>query len=310
MRARRSEASKAVFDATKIAPAATGADDLETFAESAGTVNTGFTEFETALGGAIAALAATYNAALLEFWSRGLSLASADDACPMCEAPTLTAARRTELQKRIADGAAAIASDKAFTAKRTAAATALATLNTAAAKCCTKVLAPAERVLLRTLLKGSEAELDAFLAIYDALDAAKAALSAETKAATDYLQAVPAQIVDGANAPQLLADAASTHASVRNAGNSFEAAAKTYQDHWPDFERVLGAHIATQDAVARIDAVGKTLRSVPAMKLHEKYETILTETQDVIRSVEAALQLKQKELATTRGARSKRSMTC
>jgi hypothetical protein len=83
----------------------------------------------------------------------------------MCEAPTLTAAKRIEPQKRIADGAAAIASDKTFTAK-----TAAAALNTTAAKCCAKVLPASDRVPLRPLLQGSETELDAFLAIYDALD--------------------------------------------------------------------------------------------------------------------------------------------
>jgi hypothetical protein len=301
LRTKRSEASRAVFDATKIAPSTTAETDLTVVAESASNVNTGFTEFGAALGGAIAALAATYNAALLEFWVRGLSLAPVDYACPMCEAPTLTAAKRVDLQKRIANGADAIASDKIFTAKTTAVLIALTALNTAATKCCMKVLPPSDRVLMRTLLKGSEPKFDAFLSIYDTLDAAKTDLSTETKAATDYLLAIPAQIVDGANAPHLLAAAAVTHASVINACSRFEAAAKAYQKHWPDFERVMGAHIATQDAVAKIDAVSKTLQSVSAMKLHERYETILIETQEVIRGVEAALQLKQKELLTTRG---------
>jgi hypothetical protein len=108
-------------------------------------------------------------------------------------------------------------------------------LNAAATKCCTKALPAADRTLLRTLLKGSEPELDAFLVIYDALDAAKTALSAQTKAAAEYLKAVPAQIVEGANAPQLLTDATAMHASVMKAGSSLEATAKSYQDHWPDF---------------------------------------------------------------------------
>lgn len=301
LRTRRSEASKAIFDATKITPAITAATDLETFAESAGTVNAGFVEFETALSDAIAALAATYSVALLDFWAKGLALTPAGDVCPMCEAPTLTPATRVELQKRIADSAAAIASDKTFMAKTAAVSPALTTLNTAAMKCCTKVLPPSDRVLLRALLKGSEPELDAFLTIYDELDAAKAALSAQTKAAADYLGAVPAQIVDGANAPQLLADAVATRDSVARACRIFEAAVTVYQEHWPTFADMLNAHIGTQDMVARIDAVGKTLRSVPAMELHEKYETILAETQEVIRGVEAALQLKQKALLTTRG---------
>lgn len=301
LRTKRGEASKAIFDAAKITPAATAATDLVTFAESARTVNTGFMEFETALSGAIAALAATYNAALLDFWGKGLALTPGKDACPMCEAPTLTPAKQIELQKRIANGAAAIASDKTFTKKTATVSTALTTLNTCTVKCCTKVLPPSDRVLLRTLLKGSEPELDAFLTIYDGLDAAKATLSAQSNAAADYLRAIPAQIVDGANAPQLLADAAATRDSVARAGRTFETAVTAYQEHWSAFERVLNDHIATQDVIARIDAVGKTLRSVPAMELHEKYEAILAETQEIIRGVETALQFKQKALLTTRG---------
>nr|WP_294564224.1 AAA family ATPase [uncultured Rhodopila sp.] len=301
LRTKRSEATKAIFDATKIAPAATAATDLKTFADSADTVNVDFGEFVAALSGAIAALAATYNAALLDFWGKGLALAPADEVCPMCEAPTLTTAKRVELQKRIAAGAAAIASDKTFAAKTAAVSTALTALNAAAVKCCTKLLQPSDRVLLRTLLKGSEPELDAFLTVYDALYAAETALSAQTKAATDYLRAIPSQVVDGSNAPQLLADAATTHDAVAQAGTGFKTAVTAYQDHWTAFERLLSAHIATQDAVARIDAVGKTLRSVTAMKLHEKYETLLADTQEVIRNVEAVLQLKQKALLTTRG---------
>jgi hypothetical protein len=301
LRTRRGAASKAIFDIAKIAPTSTAATDLEAFVEDAGTVSTNFVEFQTALGGAIAALAATYNAALLDFWGRGLALAPTGDACPMCEAPTLTPAKRVDLQKRIGDGAAAIASDKTFTAKTAAASTALTTLNTAAQKCCTKGLLPSDLTLLRSLLTGSEAELDAFLLIHDGLDAAKTALSKETKAAADYLRGISAKIVDGANAPQLLADATATRSGVTRACTDFEAAVRAYQDHWPIFERVLNAHIATHDVVARIDAVGKTLRSTAAMRLHEKYETILAETQEVIRAVEASLQLKQKELLITRG---------
>lgn len=301
LRTKRGATSKAIFDTAKIAPAPTAAADLDTFIEGAGTVNTNFEGFESALSGAIAALAATYNAALLDFWGKGLALAPTGDACPMCEAPTLTSAKRVELQKRITDGAAAIASNKTFTAKTAAASTALTTLNTAALKICPKGMQPSDTALLRSLLNGSEAELEAFLKVYSELDAAKTAFGAATQAAADYLQGVSAKIVDGANAPQLLADATATHDRVKGACDGYKAAVMAYQEHWPVFERALNARIATHDVVARIDAVGKTLRSTAAMELHEKYETILTETQEVIRGVETSLQLKQKALLITRG---------
>lgn len=301
LRTKRGAASKAIFDATKIAPAPTAATDLETFIEDISTLNTNFEEFQSALSGAIAALAATYNAAFLDFWGKGLALAPTGDACPMCEAPTLTSAKRGELQKRIADGAAAIASDKTFTAKTAAGSAALTALNTAAKKCHPNGMQPSDIALLRNLLNGSAAELDAFLKIYGEFDAANTAFGVAVQAAAVYLQGIAAKIVDGANAPQLLADATATRDRVGDACDGYRAAVTAYQEHWPIFERVLNAHIATHDVVARIDAVGKTLRSTAAMKLHENYEAILAETQEVIRGVETSLQLKQKALLTTRG---------
>ena len=301
LRIKRGEASKAVFDTAKLTLTATAAADLENFVECARTVKTSFSDFESALSGAIATLTATYNAALLELWDKGLALAPAGDACPMCDALTLTVAKRIDLKKRLADSAAAIANDKAFTAKTATVTTALTTLNVAAAKCCTKILQIADRTLLQTLFEGAEPELDVFLAIYDALDLTKTDLSAGIKQATDYLESIPTQIVDGANAPRLLADAAAVHANVIRASGTFDGSAKAYQDHWPHFEQILSSHISSQDTVSKIDAVGKTLRSMPAMKLHEKYESMLTEMQEVIRSVEASFQLKQESLLTTRG---------
>jgi hypothetical protein len=74
---------------------------------------------------------------------------------------------------------------------------------------------PSDVTLLRDLLKGSEVELDAFLKLYDTLDAAKTALSAEIKAAAEYLREISTKIGEEANAPQLLADATARHGRVK-----------------------------------------------------------------------------------------------
>lgn len=301
LRVKRSETSKAVFDVSKITPAATAAVDADEFAAAIHAADTAFEEFQTALGGAIAALAATYNAALLEFWGRGLALASSADTCPMCEAPTLSVAKRSELEKRIAEGAAAIASDKTFRIKATAVSTSFVALKAAAEKCCTKGPTDADRALLRTLLKGSETELDTFLALSDQLTASLVAFDEVVRKVEDYLRAIPTQIVEGANAPKLVADAAAVRGEAAQACRALATAVTAYRDQWPAFEFVLNARIATHDAVAKIDAVGKTLRSIPAMELHERYDLILAEAQELIRAVEAALQIKQAALLTTRG---------
>ena len=301
LRAKRTEASRAVFDTSKITPTATSADDATTFVDMSDTAIKSFEVFESALAAAIAALAATYNAALLAFWGTGLSIAPGGDTCPMCETPNLTAARRAELRKRISDGAAAIASDKAFAAKITGLSTVIASLKTAAAKVCTKGVTTPERELLRTLLNGSEIELDAFLATSDQLTLAKGTLDQAIKAADDFLADVESRVTKGAEAPKLLTDAETARNGVLQSSTAFAASVISYHQQWPAIELILNARIAAQGAVAKIDAVGKTLKLKPMMELHAKYDAILIETLGVIRTVEQTLQTKQTALLATRG---------
>ena len=302
LRTKRTDASRTVFDASKITPAATVTDDAAAFTEVTATGKRSFEEFEGALAGCIAALAATYSAALLGFWGTGLTLSPAGDTCPMCEADTLTLTRRAELSKRIAEGSAAIASDQAFETTSSALSVAIAALKTAAAKCCVKGLTDSDRTLLHRLLAGADTELSAFLTHCDQVSAAKESFNRAGKNAEDYLKSVRSRITDGSQAPQLLVEAAAAKSGVAQAADALSSAVSAYHLHWPVFEAILSGRIATQGAVPKIDAVGKTLRLLPAMKLTAKYDAILAETQDVIRAVETTLQTKQGELLTTRGA--------
>jgi energy-coupling factor transporter ATP-binding protein EcfA2 len=302
LRIKRTEASRAVFDASKITPAVTSADDAAAFTETAAISKRSFDEFEDALAASIAALAATYSAALLGFWTTGLTLSLSGNMCPMCEADTLTATQRSELGRRIAEGGAAIASDQAFTQKFAALLVAIAAQKAAAAKCCVKGLTDGDRILLRTLLTDADAELTAFLAHCDQVMAAKESHNEVVRSAEDYLQSVQSRISDGAQAPHLLAEVAAAKSGVEQAAAALARAVAVYHQQWAAFETILNGRIATQGAVAKIDAVGKTLQLLPAMNLLAKYDAILAETQDVIRAVETTLQTKQGELLTTRGA--------
>jgi len=119
----------------------------------------------------------------------------------MCDAQTLTQSRRDELRKRIADGTAAIASDSKFVAKTTTLGTSISTLISSAGKCCPRGLAPADWPLLRTLLAGSDVQLDAFLTAYDKLFSAKEGLDHATKDAQDC----PVQSMDDDHSESFLA---------------------------------------------------------------------------------------------------------
>jgi hypothetical protein len=159
LRNARGEASKAVFDAATLAPPASMDRDLQSLAASGGKVSELQDAAEKAVAAAVAAAAATYSTALLEFWKRGLALSAEGVACPMCEVPTLTRERRVELSRRITAGMAAIASGGALTQAIAKATGALAELKVAAANCVPLGMNDSERGLLCRLMGGAAADL-------------------------------------------------------------------------------------------------------------------------------------------------------
>lgn len=301
LRVRRSEASKAIFDAAKIALAATIERDSDAATSARDQAKRAGEDFETALAGAIAALAAVYSAALLGFWRDGLAISPAGETCPMCEAATLTGTRRSELEKRIEGGAAAVATDQTFVTKTESAATDYASLKTATGRCVPKGVSDEDRIFLRTLLRDASAQLEAFLADHDQLADRRRGLDQAVEAAAGMLRDARTNLQDGAKAPQLHAGAIASRKAVVTAADDFMAALVAYREGWPAFERILEAHIASEQAVLRIDAVGKTLRLVPSMSTLIRYDTILEESQALIRNVEATLKAKQTALLETRG---------
>jgi hypothetical protein len=64
----------------------------------------------------------------------------------------------------------------------------------------------------------------------------------------------------------------------------------------------LAALVASNEFIARIDAVGKSLRAESQLRLLDRYDGILKETQELIRVVEQEMQDRQAALLTTRGA--------
>ena len=302
LRVKRTEASKAVFDTTKLSPSTNIDADLEVFDRTSTQTADAVEGFEKALVVMIAAVAVAYGAALLDFWNRGLTLVPTGDTCPMCEAPTLTAARRAELQKRLADGSAAITRDKTFTDATEKAQSTLVTLRDRAQKCSVVGIMIADRLLLRNLMQGSESALDNFLVEYDGLVEAKGNLDACIEETEAFLKSIGMLVADASNAPTLVANVAALKNRFAKDTIEFIKKVWTYRDRWAEFERTLSTHISSQDIVAKIDAVGKTLRTTTSMRVLSGYDTILTETQNLIRTVETALQTKQSALLATRGA--------
>jgi hypothetical protein len=114
LRKERERAGRSVFDLTLIEPLSSH-DALRNSAETEiGELTAAASVVDDRLSELAGVSAAAYGAALLSFWKDGLELAAPGDICPMCEAPTLTIARREALEQRLRAAQATIEADSAL----------------------------------------------------------------------------------------------------------------------------------------------------------------------------------------------------
>jgi DNA polymerase III delta prime subunit len=158
LREARQKASRSVFDAQTIAPL----QGIEPLASSAEAVKQVLSSVETSIGAAVAATASTYKSAFLEFWRAGFELSPSGDRCPMCEADTLTAVKRAEIAKRLADNAALLQKVEALRAAVGVAKTRIATYRAQANEFGSITLNAEEAEHLRQLFGEDANEVDAF----------------------------------------------------------------------------------------------------------------------------------------------------
>jgi energy-coupling factor transporter ATP-binding protein EcfA2 len=301
LREKRALAGKAVFDVEKLRPDDDAPALLSSFAPHISDFNERADTVERAAAAAIASMASSYAAAVLEFWQKGLELAPSGDTCPMCEAPTLDQARRDELLRRIASSSATLASFRTLTEAIVAAKGGLGAIRTAVVGIGAINLEAADKAHLRQLFSDQPNDVEAFMRLYDAVVADRSSVLEQITATLAFLAGCVERLADATHSPTVLAQAGNMKVALTPLINTLQTTVRRYLDGWPEFERLLEGRIASNDLVARIDAVGKTIANGAKMSLLAKYDQVLSESQELIRTVEQAIKKKQNALLTTRG---------
>jgi hypothetical protein len=218
----------------------------------------------------------------------------------MCEEDTLPEARKAKLKARI-DGSAATVAAGARLTERLADWQALFKPTVAAvAGLGIRGLDAEGRGHLARLL-GDDAGVAPFLAAHEAFLLAQRALGEALQANRDAGVATPALAAKPDSLPGLIDQRAQARDGLVAAIEAFSAKLALYESAWAAIADLVAARIAADDAVGRIDAVGKGLRALPDVALLSRYAAVLDETQELIRSVEQVAQNKQEELLKSRG---------
>ncbi|MEK7753520.1 MAG: hypothetical protein AAB654_16470, partial [Acidobacteriota bacterium] len=281
LRGARRQASKAVFDTARIAPAPAAESAVSMLSQAAASCREALGAVAAEASLAAAATTAAYSSDILAFWEAGLHLAQEDGRCPMCESPTLTARQRETLQSRVAAHKQVIEANHRLKTVTAQALSALESLERPVRETTIAELLPAEWETLAGLMKGAEETLEKF----------RAAHWAQAESGRKLGESVRAAVEEITRAPEALTAAIERHVE----------AARAYQAGWDEFARVLTERIGNSDLVGQIDSVGKAMKSAGAIQVLAVYETVLESAKALMQLTESYLQKKQTELLKQRG---------
>jgi hypothetical protein len=298
LRERRLVASRSVFDAQKLAPNGVVIGSIESELQAAGEA---VAAVERAIATVVASLASAYSAAFLELWKKGLELSPTGDQCPMCGEDTLTVAKRGEIAKRLSDNADMLAKSAQLTAAINAAKGGIARANTQMDEFGVHELTEKELEQLTRLFVGQAEPLEEYLRRADAFRTERATAKQKLAAADTFLGNCMTQLGNARNAPSVVEQSAQIRDAVQQITRATIDAFRSYTEAWTTFEPKLTTLISSDEFIARIDAVGKSLRAAPQLRMLDRYESILTETQELIRLVEHEMQTRRAALLATRG---------
>ena len=301
LRGARRQASKAVFDTARIAPAPAAESAVSLLSQAAAGCREALGAVAAEATLAAAATTAAYSSDILAFWEAGLHLAQEDGRCPMCESPTLTAPQRETLQSRVAAHKQVIEANHRLKTATAHAVGALESLERPIREATVVELLPAEWETLAGLMKGAEGTLEKFRAAHWSQAESGRKLGETVRAAVVRLKGLAAELADPSRtagaveemtrAPEVLTAALERHVE----------AARAYQAGWGEFARVVTERIGGSDLVGQIDSVGKALKSASAIQVLAVYDSILDSSKALMQLTESYLQRKQTELLKQRG---------
>jgi len=303
----RDRAAASVFDDTCIRPPHAPQavlDQLEkSKAQSAQTAE----PLRKVVGEFLGVAASTYAMELLRFWQTGLGLVdpARPGKCPMCEADTLTAEKREELQERIRQNKGYSEALEALKSEARTVGEWIESLRRGTYALFPAFLDTQARARLKALLQGSPGELEAFLAAHDVASQTEASVNTSLESLKTSILGLPGQAdtKEGAEEARKIADTlgeqVASHLELARKATSDYAAASMR------LEPVLRQSVSSQDAVRKVDSLIAAYdgwRDMLAVAVHEK---LLADTLEEIHAVEEFIQRKQAELMSTRGREAK-----
>jgi len=247
--------------------------------------------------------ASTYAMELLRFWQTGLGLLDPGrpERCPMCEADTLTAQKRQELEERIRQNKDYSEALGALTSEAGTVGEWIESLRTGTQALFPAFLEAQARVRLEALLQGRPAEVKDFLAAHDVASQRKDSVNTSLGSLRTSVLGLPRQAETKEQAEEARGIADTLGRRVASHLDLARTAASNYADAFQRLEPVLQQSVSSQDAVRRVDSLIAAYdgrRDMLAVAAHEK---LLADTLEEIRAVEEFIQKKQAELMGTRG---------
>lgn len=298
LREKRQHASRSVFDAEKLAP---NEGTLSLLASRTDAISQSLTDVERAIAAVAAVMASSYKSVFLELWKKGLELSPGGETCPMCEEETLTSDKRAEISKRLTDNADRVEKNEALANAVNAAKARIALLTSQIQEFGVGEFIAEDEEQLRSLFADSLDDLESFLPELETFRAARQAARTVLNSAEVFFGNCAAQLEVSENVAAVIEQSGRQKDEAAAASQSFLEACRRYAESWAIFEPKLTKLISSDAFVARVDAVGKTIRSEPLIHILDRYEQVLDETQELIRSVEHEMQTRQTALLVTRG---------
>ncbi|MBE3123816.1 MAG: AAA family ATPase [Planctomycetes bacterium] len=300
---RRREAAQRVFNDAPIQVSPHFGLDLQTLERQRGSTTTSVNALAGALAQFTGAAAIVYTQAQLQFWGAGLQIqvAGQPDTCPMCEAPTLTRAKRAEIQQRIDQSGNYSSALLALQDQSRAAARFIQSLLDSASRVYPQFLDVDQRRAMISLLADSPAMRDAFLHAHDAAYATYHGgrrLLEERRRQVERIHTLAAnpETVQDANqlVAALTADLDQSLQNLTRGARNYAAAHATFSPH-------LARQVAGDATVREIDGLLSAIAAGQHVHVLSEYARLLEESLDVQQQIEAHIRTKQAALFQTRG---------
>jgi DNA repair exonuclease SbcCD ATPase subunit len=253
--------------------------------------------------------ASEYSSVQLQYWQTGLELQPKEElnACPMCEADTLTLAKRKELKQRMEASAGYNAALKKLQEQNILTVNAIKQLSSLLISLFPSFLSTEQRKRLVEIFGGEAANnvpsnpCVIFLEAHDEVQTSVDKMSRDLDDLTTNLQSLDTLATN----PQTITKAkelvTSLKVKVTDLYETGEELTSSYKIAYSHFKAFIVDKIIRGTKVKEIDALLAPIKGWKDIRMIYEQSAILKESLELIRKVEEFIQLKQVELLAARG---------